>query len=246
MSRLNELSQALITIIINFHNDQTPPCEKPSQTKATQLLEKPPIEIKSELTMLIDNSSKKGDENNTVLSCVLDTLLQLITFLNPTEKQKSNREALEEQLIALIIPLAKEFDFVFVDDEKKTSEKLSQEILSKLLLVLGLEPHTEQDIIEQRIKSTLNEYQHVMRLSQENSHLTAENKSLREKYTSRAESVIERSNLGRERFGFQFDSFIAAIETAGSGIVSLFAEKDEEAPEERSPYYPSGAFMDHQ
>jgi hypothetical protein len=245
MSRLNELSQALITIIISFHENQAAPCEKLTQTGAKQLLKKPPTEIKRELAMLIDSSSKKGDENNTVLHCVLDTLFQLTVFLNPTEKQQSNREALEKQLITLIIRVAKELDFVFVDDEKETSETLSQEILSKLLLVLGLEPH-EQDIIEQRIKSTLDEHQHVTRLLQANSCLTTENKRLLKQYTSQAESVTERSNLGRERFGFQFDSFITAIKVAGSDIASLFAGEDEEEPKERSPYYPSGAFMEHQ
>lgn len=246
MSRLNELSQALITIIINFHDDQTTPGGKSSETRATELLEKPPIEIKRELTMLIDSSSKKGGENNTLLHFVLDTLFQLAVFLNPTEKQKSNRETLEVQLIKLIIPVAKELDFVFVDDEKETSETLSQEILSELLLVLGLKPHAEQETIEKQIKTTLDEHQHVTRLSKENSRLTAEIRRLNKKYNSQSESATERSNLGRERFGFQFDSFITAIKEAGSDLASLLAGEDEEEPEETSPYYPSGAFMDHQ
>lgn len=245
MSRLNELSQALITILFRYHETLHPgePSDKTCAARAKELWDKPFVEMKSELNIVVDASTKNGNNiSNKLLQNIFNTLIELNLFLNPPEGEPRPIEDLQRYLVELLnkSELNFELDCIFVEKEKETETEscvLEDLLQTELPIILGLQTTDDMDLIKERIKVILEEHQETIRLIAENKHLQAITQAASDA------SVAQKATHAKRLYGLYASALSTLTRYAGytgltdvvDGIVGLLTEED-----------PTEAFNEHE
>lgn len=219
MSRLRELNQALIAVIVRYSTAPTPP-------GVEDLSDKPVADIYTRLDNLIDLSTQAGSVHSLLLRELLDNIITLAVFMRPVNKQAIStaeelprplheqlirgqkiptHEELRQQLSDLVIKTQalvatppqdpedfySEFVMIQHDPEIPEEPRLPLETLlqEELFLTLGLRPKDGPDKILKQITTMLEEHQEFTRLVAENRRQSEEIRRQSEEIRRQAEEI---------------------------------------------------------